>query len=108
MTEMTDPQPTGSHRHPDEEQRRRKMRYWIFSAVFLLGTAVSGYSQPSVSTAYGHVAWSPDGKLIAFTRMEITNSKPRKMVSDIFVSRPDGTEMRKLTGANGNESFPSF
>ncbi|MBK9154908.1 MAG: PD40 domain-containing protein [Chloracidobacterium sp.] len=75
---------------------------------FVLIQLAFGSGTQEVSVVYGHVAWSPDGKYICFTRSEVTNTTPRRMRSDLYISRPDGSEMRKLTGDNGNESFPSW
>lgn len=76
--------------------------------LFSLVTIAAVASAQNVSVTYSHVAWSPDGKYIAFTRSEITNTTPRRMTSDLYISRPDGSEMRRITGENGNESFPAW
>jgi Tol biopolymer transport system component len=48
-------------------------------------------------------AWSPRGDRIAFT------AKDRGEVDyDIFTIRPDGTGLRRLTSAAGNDSHPAW
>lgn len=84
------------------------LRYLV--SLILVGgfVAANAVAQGGPTVSFGHVVWSPDGKMIAFTRMEVTNSTPRTMVADIYVARADGSQFRRLTGTNGNESFPSF
>lgn len=81
-----------------------------FAALFLMAcAAVAGVSaQPPTGTTYGHVVWSPNGAYIAFTRSVVISTSPFRMNSDIYISRPDGSELTKITGDNGNESFPDW
>lgn len=79
--------------------------FFIIFIIFVLAGAIRCQD---VSVTYGHVAWSPDAKYICYTRSEITNTTPRRMRSDLYIARPDGSEARKITGENGNESFPAW
>jgi len=75
--------------------------------MFLLGILpIFAQSGPSVS--YYAVTWSPDSKYLSFTRMEMSDGQPRKMKADIYVMRPDGTEMKKITGDEAEEFAPSW
>jgi TolB protein len=47
-------------------------------------------------------AWSPDGRLIAFTRVVPPSS------FDIWVVAPDGTGLRRLTGASGADNYAAW
>lgn len=84
------------------------LRCLVSLILIAIVVAANAVAQGGPSVSFGNVVWSPDGKMIAFTRMEITNTTPRTMAADIYVARADGSELRRLTGANGNESFPSF
>jgi len=48
-------------------------------------------------------AWSPRGDQIAFTAKRDGDAD-----YDIFTIRPDGSDMRRLTNAPGNDSHPSW
>jgi Tol biopolymer transport system component len=50
-------------------------------------------------------SWSPNGDLIAFTRRVPTTED---YDYDIFTMRPDGTNVRRLTTASGNDSHSSW
>jgi Tol biopolymer transport system component len=45
--------------------------------------------------------WSPTGDRIAFNRLAGGNF-------DIYTIRPDGTDLRRLTNAEGNDSHPAW
>jgi WD40-like Beta Propeller Repeat len=54
--------------------------------------------------------WSPDGRLIAFTRYELPASletSSSRQRSQVCVARPDGTALRCLT-SEGSNGFPSW
>ncbi|MGE3468584.1 MAG: TolB family protein [Pyrinomonadaceae bacterium] len=84
------------------------MRSFAIFLLLLLPALAEVVPAQEPVVVYSHVAWSPDGKMIAYTRSEITQGTPRRMTSDIYISKPDGSEARKLTGGNGNESFPAW
>ncbi|MGH2805784.1 MAG: TolB family protein, partial [Actinomycetota bacterium] len=46
-------------------------------------------------------AWSPDGKLIAFTTGDVEDD-------EVFVMRANGTRRRRLTNNIRQDGFPSF
>jgi len=50
-------------------------------------------------------SWSPKGDLIAFTRR---SRRTPDYDYDIFTMRPDGTNVRQLTTAAGNDSHSSW
>jgi Tol biopolymer transport system component len=50
-------------------------------------------------------SWSPNGDLIAFTRRVPTTEE---YDYDIFTMRPDGTGIKRLTTAPGNDSHSSW
>ena len=82
----------------------------MFTPILLLLALVAGQAAPHVppppepqekpaaveKTFYQDVAWSRDGKRIAFTAMKFADQ--RMSDSGIFVMRPDGTEASRVTG----------
>jgi len=50
----------------------------------------------------GWPVWSPNGTRLAFdsNRTDHTPGSSTKRVNDVFVMRPDGTQVKKLTGSN--------
>jgi TolB protein len=50
--------------------------------------------------------WSPDGRTIAFAMAPAGAADPEE--SEIYVMRPDGTEVRRLTAAPGDDSHPHW
>ena len=52
-------------------------------------------------------SWSPNGDLIAFTR-RVRGADESDYDYDIFTMRPDGTSVRRLTNAPGNDSHSSW
>ena len=54
----------------------------------------------------GNLAWSPDGKQLAFVRLETPNVEAN---ADLFVVNSDGSDLRRLTETKGeHESAPSW
>ena len=72
----------------------------------LLCSIASSAQDKGVSFAGAN--WSPDGKWITFTRMDITQSKPMKIDADVYVVGSDGKNLRKVTGDAANEFNPAF
>lgn len=52
-------------------------------------------------------AWSPDGTRIAFTATAGSNAD-RSVVSDVYLTAPDGAEPQRVTGGNGSAAMPSW
>jgi Tol biopolymer transport system component len=48
--------------------------------------------------------WSPDGAKIVFVRKQIDASDPNKFNYDVFTIKPDGTNLKRLTTAGGNDA----
>lgn len=84
------------------------MRSSILFGLIVIPIFAAIAAAQEVSIVYSHVVWSPNGKQIAYTRSEITAGTPRRMTSDIYVSKPDGTDARRLTESTENESFPAW
>lgn len=59
----------------------------------LVGAAVHAGARVSV----GHLAWSPDGKWLAFTGVLGRRAKGAAPASDLFVVRADGSGLHRLT-----------
>ncbi len=78
-----------------------------FTAILILA-AMSIFAQETSSVSYQAVAWSPDGKYLSFTRMEVSNTQPRTMKTDIYIMKADGTEIRRITGDESNEFTSSW
>ena len=57
----------------------------------------------------GWPVWSPDGKRLAFDS-DRTDRTPDNAnhVNDIFVMKPDGTRVKKLTGSKGVSENPAW
>ncbi len=54
----------------------------------------------------GTPVWSPDGNTIAFAMSPAGATDPNE--SDVYVMRPDGTGIRRLTEAPGDDSHPHW
>src|SRR5206468_8909669 len=53
----------------------------------------------------GRPAWSPDGSIIVFeTEQTVSLSGQERQPGDIFVMKPDGTDLRRLT----EDSAPDY
>lgn len=57
-------------------------------------------------TDAGTPVWSPDGTRIAFAMTPLGATDPNE--SDVYVMRPDGTGVRRLTTAPGDDSHPHW
>ena len=53
-------------------------------------------------------SWSPNGDLIAFTRRVRWTGAAEDYDYDIFTMRPDGSSIKQLTTAPGNDSHSSW
>lgn len=52
---------------------------------------------------YNHPSWSPDGQWIVFTFYGENSTQ-----TELFLARPDGTEVKRLTFSTGNKQTPSW
>lgn len=96
----------------------RMMKNLIFGVLLATLMAAAVHSQntadetkpetPVRGISYNGPAWSFDSKWIAFSRMDITDSKPVKIDADVYVVASDGTGLRKVTGSGTNEFDPVF
>jgi Tol biopolymer transport system component len=77
-------------------------------ALFILGVVSIIPAAAQTSTAYMTPTWSPDGKWLAFTQMNITDGTPRKFDADIYLMKTDGSGLKRLTGDGSNEFNPVF
>jgi len=57
----------------------------------------------SIAEAAGGASWSPDGEWIAFTARQVGADNP-----DIFLVRPDGTELQQVTETPDAEFTPDW
>lgn len=80
-----------------------KKTMYVFAIILALISAI--YAQPR---NYGNVTWSPDGKYLTFNGMLVKSMQPFSMEADIFTAKPDGTELKKITGEGVNEFSSSF
>lgn len=87
----------------------KKINYIL---VIILLSTISIFAQDaeqqSGSKFYQGIAWSPDGKYLSFTIMDVKNTKPMTMKADIYVMKADGTQLKKITGEANNEFGPSW
>ena len=84
------------------------MKRTINHIAILILAAMSIFAQEAASVSYQAVSWSPDGKYLGFTRMEMSNTQPRTMKADIYTMKADGTGLKKITGDERNEIGPSW
>ena len=66
------------------------------------------WTHPDAKKALGidSLAWSPDGKEIAFSSRHAAAASLYN--ADLYIIRPDGSGFRKLTNAPGNSDFARF
>ena len=76
--------------------------------ISLLLLVTGSLAQDSTPLYYQAVEWSPDGKHLTFTAMRDMNQKDRPMRAEIFVVRADGSDMRKVSGAELNGFYSSW
>jgi Tol biopolymer transport system component len=74
--------------------------------VWTMNADGTGQTQLTSSRRDAHPVWSPDGTMIAFSRVLDDPGAFRGAQSDIFTMRADGTEERNLTNTTEYESFP--
>lgn len=68
--------------------------FLIISLNFLFVSAQTG----GTAKSFYSVVWSPDGRQLSFTIMEMKTTEPRSMKAAVYVMNADGTGMRKVTG----------
>jgi Tol biopolymer transport system component len=77
-------------------------RFWSDTAGGLRTLAVATGAIRTVTTDYDNFPmWSPKGDRIAFSRLAGDNF-------DVYTIRPDGTGLKRLTTAEGNDSHPAW
>lgn len=79
---------------------------YIFAIITLLNAVA--FAQELPATSYQAVTWSADGKHLAFTGMLVKSMKPFSMQADIYISKADGTQMKKVTGDETNDFSSSW
>jgi TolB protein len=85
------------------------MKKIIFAILIVSAGVISVFAQDAApSRFYQAMEWSPDGKYLTFTLMDIKSMKPMSMKADIYVMKADGSEMKKVTGDEKNEFFSSW
>lgn len=85
------------------------MKKIILIILTLIFSFISAFAQNETSSKnYMGVAWSPDGKYLSFTIMDVKNTKPMQMKADIYIMKTDGTELKKITGEGTNEFGPAW
>ena len=75
-------------------------------ALVLLATA--SFAQEQRTKSFGDVEWSRDGKWLAFTQMNVAKGPPMQMDVDVWIIKPDGSGLKRVTGDGKNEFNPSF
>ncbi len=76
-------------------------------AVVIAMGAINALAQNS-GVSYVGGSWSPDGKWISVTKMEIVDMQQRKMEADIYVVGADGSGVKKVTNGADGEFNPVF
>lgn len=85
------------------------MKRLLGIVLIVLISLVATFGQQMISgVMYQSMAWSPDERYIALTRMEIDPGKAQKMSADIYVVRADGTDLKKITGDDRNDFEPAW
>ena len=64
------------------------------------------FDRPAEGTDPGTPVWSPDGRLIAFAMRPA--GAPDESESEIYIMRPDGARVRRLTEVPGDDSHPHW
>ncbi|MGH8859793.1 MAG: S9 family peptidase [Jatrophihabitantaceae bacterium] len=77
--------------------------------VFVVAVAGEGEPRQITSGQYdsGEVSWSPDGTRLAFVSAR-HDSREHDLNSDVFVIRPDGSELRQVTDTSLWVGHPVF
>jgi Tol biopolymer transport system component len=83
-----------------------KMTKTMFVFAIILTLAFAAVAQQLPATAYQAVTWSRDGKYLVFTGMLVKSMNPFSMEADVYISRPNGSEMKKVTGAPSDDFSP--
>src|ERR1043165_3765262 len=83
------------------------MKKIIFAMLTISIISVAAQNEGG-SKNYMGLTWSPDGKYLSFTIMDIKSMKPMNMSADIYVMKADGTEMKKITAEDNNKFGPSW
>lgn len=64
------------------------------------------FDDPAAGTDPGTPAWSPDGQMVVFAMKPASATDENE--SDIYSVRPDGSGLRRLTEAPGDDSHPHW
>jgi Tol biopolymer transport system component len=83
----------------------KKINY-AFLTIFL--GLISTFAQQADVKFYQSANWSPDGKYLSFTEMQVKTAPTRSIKADIYTIKRDGTEIKKVTGDEKNEISPSW
>lgn len=84
----------------------KKIHFAILTLTFGFFSAFA--QDEAVSKNYMGVAWSPDGKSLSFTILEMKTTPPRSMKAAVYVMKADGSGMRKITGEGINAFGPAW
>ena len=86
------------------------MKKITFAILIVTLIAVSAFAQETATTttSYFSVSWSPDGKYLGYTKMLMTNTKPRTMKAEIYTMKADGKENKKIMTGEGEAFSPSW
>ena len=68
-----------------------------------LNLPAAATTQGGGSVSYQAVEWSPDGRSLSFTQMNITSMSPMAMTADIYTVKADGTGLKRITGDEGDD-----
>ena len=78
------------------------MRTALFIVLTLaFGTAIAAQTAPTPvqkRVSYTTPTWSPDGKWLTYTRMEMTPGTPPVMAAELYIIHADGTGMKRVIG----------
>jgi len=87
-----------------------KSTYTYLILLLLFVSVLSASAQtPTSIVFYQDVNWSPNGKHISFTKMEMTmEGKKRKMKSDVFFVLKDGTGLKRVTDDKMNAFYSGW
>jgi TolB protein len=82
----------------------------LLCCLLLICDGTASLAQEPVTVSYGDVAWSPDGTRLSFTEFRNTGQRMSlaSLKIDIYVVKADGTDLKKITGADRNAAGPAW